>query len=244
MGRRKYTIDENYFDVIDTEEKAYWIGFIWCDGSVSSPRKGRKNPEHSFRLSINYDDETHLTKFLNSLNSDNKIQRVKYNNKAFKAKNPYYSQVKINNAKFCEKLYYGYGLIPHRVNADKLIDEIPFELIKHFIRGVIDADGSIVLSKCENHSKRFKPAIQISTYSEINRFINDYLIQVGLMKNKLKFYKRHEDRDYDCRRLTIGGWGQVYSILNHLYNSANIYLDRKYDKSVEVMEVGENRMEA
>ena len=29
-------INENVFDVIDTEEKAYWLGFIFADGNISS----------------------------------------------------------------------------------------------------------------------------------------------------------------------------------------------------------------
>ena len=32
----KYTLDPNYFDCIDTPEKAYVLGFITADGHVSS----------------------------------------------------------------------------------------------------------------------------------------------------------------------------------------------------------------
>lgn len=31
---RKYKFDENFFENIDTEEKAYWLGFIYADGAV------------------------------------------------------------------------------------------------------------------------------------------------------------------------------------------------------------------
>lgn len=32
---RKHTLNEKYFDKIDTEHKAYWLGFLWADGSIS-----------------------------------------------------------------------------------------------------------------------------------------------------------------------------------------------------------------
>ena len=35
---RRYSLDEHYFDVIDTPEKAYWLGFIGADGCVQQLR--------------------------------------------------------------------------------------------------------------------------------------------------------------------------------------------------------------
>ena len=35
---RKYSCDENYFECIDNEEKAYWLGFIYADGYITSKR--------------------------------------------------------------------------------------------------------------------------------------------------------------------------------------------------------------
>lgn len=34
MSWRKYYFDFNYFQTIDTSEKAYWLGFMYADGSV------------------------------------------------------------------------------------------------------------------------------------------------------------------------------------------------------------------
>lgn len=36
-SHRQYNIDENYFDTINTEEKAYWLGFIYADGFITNP---------------------------------------------------------------------------------------------------------------------------------------------------------------------------------------------------------------
>ena len=48
--------NENVFDSIDTEEKAYWLGFIFADGYISL--KG-----NSFELSLKGSDSEHLDKF-------------------------------------------------------------------------------------------------------------------------------------------------------------------------------------
>lgn len=34
--RNKINFDEHIFDVIDTEEKAYWLGFIFADGYIAT----------------------------------------------------------------------------------------------------------------------------------------------------------------------------------------------------------------
>lgn len=32
---RKYDVNKEYFTDIDTENKAYWLGFLWADGSIA-----------------------------------------------------------------------------------------------------------------------------------------------------------------------------------------------------------------
>ena len=49
----KYYCNENYFDVINTEEKAYWLGFMYADGFIQNKRKYRTNPSTFHKLSIN-----------------------------------------------------------------------------------------------------------------------------------------------------------------------------------------------
>ena len=52
----KYYYNKHFFDVIDTEEKAYWLGFMYADGYITSK---------SFRigLSLAIKDIEHLRKF-------------------------------------------------------------------------------------------------------------------------------------------------------------------------------------
>ena len=65
--------NEHIFDVIDTEEKAYWLGFIFADGYISSRDNG-------FELSLKGSDIEHLHKFNKFMehNKDNvKLGEVK-----------------------------------------------------------------------------------------------------------------------------------------------------------------------
>ena len=48
--------NEHIFDIIDTEEKAYWLGFIYADGCISLKT-------NAFEISLKYDDINHLNKF-------------------------------------------------------------------------------------------------------------------------------------------------------------------------------------
>ncbi len=51
-----YNINENVFDNIDTEEKAYWLGFLYADGYVTY-----KN--YTIGLGVALKDIDHLRKF-------------------------------------------------------------------------------------------------------------------------------------------------------------------------------------
>ena len=39
LGIKYLTYNKNYFDVIDTPTKAYWLGFLYADGYVTSKNR-------------------------------------------------------------------------------------------------------------------------------------------------------------------------------------------------------------
>ena len=54
---RKYRCNETYFDHIDSESKAYWLGFIYADGCIS-------NNGYRFEVRLSKNDEDHLIKLM------------------------------------------------------------------------------------------------------------------------------------------------------------------------------------
>lgn len=59
---RKYFFDESRFHDIDTEEKAYWLGFLYADGYINEDR-------HAIEIGLKASDKGHLEKFLRFINS-------------------------------------------------------------------------------------------------------------------------------------------------------------------------------
>jgi DNA-binding transcriptional regulator WhiA len=120
----KANINSEIFETIDTQEKAYWLGFIYADGYVSK--------ESNFELSLSIKDLSHLEKFKSFLEFEGKIyidQKVGRCRLQFR-------DVKIVNS--LKQL----GC----VNKKSLIlrfPEVSDDLKSHFIRGYFEGDGYI-----------------------------------------------------------------------------------------------------
>lgn len=80
--KRKYIIDDNYFDVIDTPNKAYALGIYYADGNVS------KNKNY-FSISLQERDKDILDKLNHEFGGDRKLSLVEYNKKNDKWQNQY-----------------------------------------------------------------------------------------------------------------------------------------------------------
>lgn len=59
---------KTFFEVIDTEEKAYWLGFIYADGCVS-----KTSNQDRFEIKLKRTDLDHVEKLKKSLQSEHKI---------------------------------------------------------------------------------------------------------------------------------------------------------------------------
>lgn len=231
----KYTFDVNIFDNIDDEFKAYWIGFIWCDSS-NIRRVRKEKVTYEFKLELSNVDCDHVTKFKGFLKSNHNIKKYKYTSCLDPNKLVESTRILISNSEFGHNLHINYGLISNRLDASKVINAIPEELRKHFIRGVIDADGSVVLSNInEKNGRSYKRAsVSISTYKDITEFINKTLIENNVSNCESKYYKRHPERDGNCFTITYCGNINAVRILDWLYKDSKIYLDRKYNKYIEI----------
>ena len=107
-------------------------------------------------------------------------------------------------------------------------------LIRHFIRGYFDGDGSVW--SCLNKNQNI-PTYSVSFLGtdELLLFIMDYLLNNNLINRRYKLNKRKDGQIVS--EFKFGGNQLVYRVLSHLYNNSNIYLDRKYEKYLELKQL-------
>ena len=140
--------DHNYFDVIDTERKAYILGFILADGCISIEPK-KKNGQiyaYSKRLSFcNSIDDLDVLKVIVEEISPNTKLKMLHNQKGAKVRKPQV-YIRISSNPICNKLIETFGIKPRKTYDTEFkfpIETIPQHLVRHFIRGMFDGDGWI-----------------------------------------------------------------------------------------------------
>lgn len=228
--------NEHFFDVIDNEKKAYWIGFIWCDGYMAiRNRCGRKSTSYEFKLTLKEDDYRHLEKFNQDLDGNYKVNY--YNMSSGFVSGSKEARLLITNQHFGKTLVEKYGLIPNRSDCSKIMQNIPEYLMPHFIRGVIEADGSFCKYRITEKGYGVdKYHISIGTNEDILRMIEKHLMDNRIINvSERKLNQRHEGGDGAYRTLEISGKTQCLNILNYIYQGANIYLDRKYERYLDIV---------
>ena len=214
QGSRKHYFNENYFEIIDDEHKAYWLGFIMADGCVY---KG--SDSHSLRLQINLQtgDKVMLELLQKSIESDYKIQDKVLNGKYN------VSILKINSTKMCKDLM-SHGVMPRKSLVCSFPTTVPQHLTHHFIRGYFDGDGCIsIYDKGEGR--------QGHTFSIVGGQQMLEKLQQHLPGTYLYRLKNREH----IVTLETGSIENIKKIFAYLYENATLFLHRKYENFCKII---------
>jgi hypothetical protein len=210
--------NQEIFKVIDTEEKAYWLGFLYADGYIVY-----NGIRYGLELALKESDYNHLVKFKRFLQTEAPIKK-----RVIKAKNgkEYVAyRISIFNKHLVKDLV-DKGCVPNK--SLTLIfpsyDIVPKNLMHHFIRGYFDGDGSIYLPKVINKKQQAsisfvgtKPFL-LGIRKELN------LSDTKMIPTGKAFTSVH------------GGNRKVATFFEQIYHNATVYLDRKYMKYREFVE--------
>lgn len=207
--------DDTIFDSIDTEEKAYWLGFIYADGNIKNTSKT------SYRLTIALQekDYQHLVKF-NIFSKHNSL------NIKLREKLPRNEYVWYACSKHLWETLNSYGCTPNKsltlqfpkesifIESDKYCKE---DLIRHFIRGYFDGDG------CISYNKYKYTIVPRCSVLGTKDFIEQVRKYSGLNNSLIQtLFTKHE---YFNLKLTKE---ESIKFMVWLYGESTIYLDRKY----------------
>lgn len=198
----RYAFDKDIFKKIDTEAKAYWLGFLYADGCIRD-NKG-------LDLCLAAKDRDHLEKFKSFMKSDKEIT----------------FREKVNAYRFCiESQELARDLTKLGCFQNKSLTlkfptkkQVPSHLIHHFMRGYFDGDGCIHFAKDNS--------LRLSVVGS-NIFLNEYEKYILRLLDRDKSNKR----SYlgKAEELHYGGNKQVKKIYEFLYKDATIYLERKFE---------------
>lgn len=199
----KKAVNENVFEIIDTEEKAYWLGFMYADGCVN-------RTSNRIELSLKEEDYNHIVKFKTFLESEHTIGKK---SKTIKDKTYISYRLGITNEKLKNDLI-KHGCVPNKTKVLKF-PKLNKKFIKHFIRGYLDGDG------CITHHATSKISLEILGTEDFLRAILDYY---KFPNDKYIYTFKHSD----IKRLILSG-DKAFKVIDNLYKDSNIYLDRKFN---------------
>lgn len=214
----KYSYNEHYFDTVDTEDKAYFLGLLFADGC--------NRPIASLiTISLQASDKDILYTFNDYIESNRTV-------KVYELKNPNHQdqyKLSITSAHMSTQLT-ELGCLPRKSLLLKFPtkNQVPKHLLRHFIRGYFDGDGCISWN-----SKKKNPACQCQLAST-----SEFCESIKILLN--------EELDISssiCHpkgtKISILSLNQRSSLvfLNWIYNGSKLFLKRKYDKYQEFLNI-------
>ena len=206
---RKYNADDYYFSTIDSHNKAYLLGVWYSDGYLVI--EGGKTK----RIGLEVKDTDWLIDIGKELKSEAPLYKTEKEN---------LKRLKITSPKMYDDLI-KLGCLEHKTF---LLDfpknnQVPFEFLNSFILGILDGDGSIIITTPRKPTRQPDVQINITGTKQVLEGIQQYL-----KVPHLKLQQRWPERNNNNYYLIISGRIQVISILNLLYKDApNFCLKRK-----------------
>lgn len=218
---RVYELNENFFQCIDTPEKAYFLGLLSADGNIST----FENKQNTIRISLQQEDRYIIEKFEECISTNKPIRDYESDRGSFIGK---YSTLELSSDKISNDLG-KYNLFPNHTHSFKFfIFEEP--LMSHYVRGYFDGDGCITFRKKDDYRSA---VCSICGYHKNLVVLQNYLSSINITT-----HWREDKRDYG-----IDAFGNIltqnkkecYDFIKYLYGNCNeesgLFLKRKKEKA-------------
>jgi len=220
IKKRKYFYNEDFFERIDNEERAYFLGFLFADGCViNNVEKYR----YQVTLKLHTKDRHILESFIVSVNGEMPIWK--------------HGQREMVEIHFSGKKMVN-DLINLGVTSNKtftlqypIIDET---LERHFLRGYFDGDGCIRIKEDKrDNTKRGDLRIVSGSIDMLNKINERMNVLFGVNTNKL-----YGPKDKDYKYIGWSGMSDIEKIYNGFYSESVLFLNRKkiiFDEVIDII---------
>jgi len=214
---RKYTCNSDFFDKINTQEKAYWLGFLYADCYVR---------EGGIQLLLKQSDQDHVKKFKHAIKATNPVElrsdKVKYKNGQTGIQHT--AKLRISDVKMSKDLQ-KLGCFINKTHKLSFPTEnqVPDRLVKHFMRGYFDGDGSVW--QCESsRSKKFGASL-----TSTNEFILKFKKKLNKLTNsEIGQISFHKNSNFSI--LSFSSVDSFNILRDFFYKDSEVHMERKFSK--------------
>lgn len=216
---RKYRLNEHCLDALETQNQAYWFGYLMADGNNHISKR-----DNSPIISLSSTDKDHMIKFADFVETDKPIcfcSNEKIRNSGGKSKDQYRLQL---ISKHLSDSLSSLGCTPRKSFTLQypLETMLPKHLERDFIRGYFDGDGCFgyVLRRNSAYPEGWVTIVGTKDFLEsmATHVAETLNIRVSVIKHCKIF------------RLNIYGTKQTIKFMEWLYKDTDLFLQRKYDK--------------
>lgn len=199
-----YFVNDNYLNNIDSEDKAYFLGWMLSDGGVS---------HNKISLKLIKTDDYIIKEIFDKFSNGYKMTENK-NNKS----------MSLSSKKMISELA-KLGCVENKGKIGFDLPDIPNDLFRHFVRGYFDGDGSIGERSLRPNQTQINICsidndFLIQLQEKLNKFNISSVIYMENRKGKL----------VNMFRLVLPTHKERLKFFDFLYENCNIKLIRKYDK--------------
>jgi hypothetical protein len=212
---RIHFFDEHWFDEIDTEEKAYMLGFIYADGSVGYSTGG-----YTLRIGLAAKD-IHILKHFNKLISEEDMVKEYEDNEKRK-----YCKIALHSKQMVSTLRDKWGVCENKSTILKNPTNLDLNLYSHFVRGMIDGDGWIYITSPK--AKECSCSVNLINSIDLNNHLVNYfkeILNIDFHTTEMPCVTTD-----DMSIIAIKSFARCTKFLDWLYKDSNMYLTRKYNK--------------
>lgn len=203
----KYTFNHNFFEIIDTPEKAYFLGFMLADGHVG---------EKEVIIAIKDVDRHIIETFIKCIKGNNRIATIKTKPSKMIKKETIVSRLNLRSDKMIKDLN-SIGLTRNKT-YNITTPQIDETLQRHFWRGVFDGDGYVSLLNPKVKQWQYK-TLEAGLCGHINTVTSfaEFLNKNGVTTSKIF-------PDHSIFSVRINGSANCLNLYKLLYSDINLEL--------------------